>query len=145
MEPYMFDKIRSARKSSVIVDSNPRATQVGATSLMQDDVYDAAGKCLGEIEEMILDTRHGCVRYVVLALGGFLGIGRKRFAIPWSALTPDLNYQRSVLDVAQLGLMAVPVFDGDPWLQRTEPARVLENLFLLRQRALSGRASKRIA
>ncbi len=135
----MFDRIRSARKSSVIVDSNPRATQVGATSLMQDDVYDAAGKCLGEIEEMILDTRHGCVRYVVLAFGGFLGIGRKRFAIPWSALTPDLNYQRSVLDVAQMGLMAVPVLDDDPWLQRTDATRSLENRFLLRERVLLGR------
>ena len=135
----MFDRIRSARKRSVIVDSNPRATQVGATSLMQDDVYDAAGKCLGEIEEMILDTRHGCVRYVVLGFGGFLGIGRKRFAIPWSALTPDLNYQRSVLDVAQMGLMAVPVFDDDPWLQRTDATRSLENRFLLRERVLLGR------
>jgi sporulation protein YlmC with PRC-barrel domain len=122
----MFDTIRSAAKSSVRVDSNPRATQVGVTSLMDDDIYDAAGKYLGEIDEIILDTRTGCVRYVVLAFGGFLGIGRKRFAIPWSALTPDLNYQRCVLDVAQMQLMAAPVFDDDPWLQRTDPTRGLE-------------------
>src|ERR1700693_5130040 len=91
---------------------------VGTTSLIQDDVYDTAGKFLGEIEEIVLDTRAGCVRHAVVALGGFLGIGRKRFAIPWSALTPDLNYQRCVLDVAQMQLMAAPVFDDDPWLQR---------------------------
>lgn len=139
----MFSRIRSARKSAAIVDSNPRATQVGARSLMHDDVYDGAGKCLGEIEEMILDTRHGCVRYVVLAVGGFLGVGRKRFAIPWSALTPDPNYQRSVLDVAQMELMAVPVFDDDPWLQRTDPARSLKNQLPLRERTLLGRTNTR--
>jgi sporulation protein YlmC with PRC-barrel domain len=122
----MFDTIRSAAKNSVRVDSNPRAAQVGVKSLMGDGVYDTAGKCLGAIEEIILDTRTGCVRYVVLALGGFLGIGRKRVAIPWSALTPDLNYQRCVLDVAQMQLMAVPVFDDDPWLQRSHATRGLE-------------------
>ena len=139
----MFDKPRSAGKSSVRVDSTPRATQVGVTSLMEDGVYDAAGKCLGEIEEVILDTRTGCVRYVVLALGGFLGIGRKRFAIPWSAMTPDLNYQRCVLDVAQMKLTAVPVFDDDPWLQWTDPTQGREKPFLLRQRTLLGRTSNR--
>lgn len=111
---------------------------------MEDHVYDAAGKRLGAIEEMILDTRTGCVRYVVLAFGGFLvGVGRKRFAIPWSALTPDLDYQRCVLDVAQMSLMAVQVFPDDPWLQRTEPVRGLDHTFLLRQRAVLGRTRTR--
>lgn len=118
----MFSSTRSAGKNSVRVDSNHLATQVGATSLMEDDVYNAAGERLGEIEEIILDTRTGCVRYVVLALGGFLGIGRKRFAIPWSALTPDLNYQRCVLDVTLMKLMAVSVFHDDPWLQQARPS-----------------------
>jgi sporulation protein YlmC with PRC-barrel domain len=123
----MFDRTRITRKRTVRVDSNPgatpvrvdadnRAAQVGVTSLMEDDVCDAAGNRLGAIEEMILDTRTGCVRYVVLAFGGFLGIGRKRAAIPWSALTPDLDYRRCVLDMAQMRLMGVQVSPDDPWL-----------------------------
>ncbi len=73
--------------------TNPRFTRragvrtsnrfVGTTDLIEDEVYDVEGKFLGKIEEIVLDTRTGCVRHAVLALGGFLGIGRKRFAIPW--------------------------------------------------------------
>ena len=141
----MFNKTRSARKNSMQVDSRPHAAQVGATSLMEDDVYDAAGKRMGEIEEIILDTRTGCVRYVVVALGGFLGIGRKRFAIPWSALTPDLDYQRCVLDVTLMKMIAVPVFDDDPWLQRTVPTQRLENPLLPNLDTLLERSSHRNA
>jgi len=87
---------------------------VGTTSLIQDDVYDTAGKFLGEIEEIVLDTRTGCVRHAVVALGGFLGIGRKRFAIPWSALTPDVDYRRCVVNVAPTELMTMLIPDDDP-------------------------------
>ncbi len=90
---------------------------------MEDAVYDPSGRRIGEVEEMILDVRTGCVRYVVLAFGGFLGIGRKRVAVPWSALTPDLDSQRCVLDVAVMHLMAVPVVNEDPWLQRLDRFR----------------------
>ena len=87
------------------------STLLGARTLIEDDVYDASGKCLGEIEDIVLDTRTGCVRYAILALGGFLGIGCKRFAVPWSALTPDANYRRCVVNVAHMKIMAVPIFD----------------------------------
>jgi sporulation protein YlmC with PRC-barrel domain len=117
----MFNRMRTKPRISVTVDSTTNACLVGTTSLIKDDVYDAAGKFLGEIEEIILDARTGCVRYAVLSLGGFLGIGRKRFAVPWRALTPDADYRRCIVDVALMQLMAVPVPQNDPWLQRTDP------------------------
>jgi len=111
---------------------------VGTTSLIEDDVYDAAGKFLGEIEEIVLDVRTGCVRYAVLAVGGFLGLGRKRFAVPWSALTPDADYQRCIVDVTLMRLMAVPVPKNDPWLQRADPTWSKGNSYLLRQQGFLG-------
>ena len=111
--------------------SNPRVTRragvrtnnrfVGTTDLIEDAVYDTAGKFLGEIEEIVLDTRTGCVRHAVLALGGFLGIGRKRFAIPWSALTTDVDYRRCIVNMAPAQLMAVSILDDDRWPQPTDP------------------------
>jgi hypothetical protein len=90
---------------------------------MRDEIYDSSGKHLGRVVDMILDTHGGCVRYVVIALGGFLGMRRRRLAIPWSAVTPDLDCQRCVLDVHKMALMAVPVSDDDPWLQKTQLIR----------------------
>ena len=90
-------------------DSSINECLLGTSSLIKDDVYDAAGNFLGQIEEIVLDARTGCVRYAVLGLGGFLGIGRKRLAVPWRALTPDANYRRCIADVTLMRLMAVPV------------------------------------
>jgi hypothetical protein len=73
---------------------------------------------VGTLEEIVIDTRTGCVRHAVLAAGGILGIGRKRIAIPWSALNPDANYRRCVVDITQMQLTAIQVPDDDPWLQR---------------------------
>lgn len=96
------------------------ACHLGITSLIEDDVYDADGKRLGEVEEIIVDARTGCIRYAVLAFGGLLGFGRQRFAVPWFVLTPDSNYQRCVVDVGLMRITARPVTAADPWLQQTD-------------------------
>ena len=116
----MFNKMRSNPRSSVKGGSPKNACLLGTSSLIGDDVYDAAGKFLGQIEEIVLDARTGCVRYAVFGLGGFLGIGRKRLAVPWRALTPDADYRRCVVDVTLMHLMAVPVPQDDPWLRRAD-------------------------
>jgi sporulation protein YlmC with PRC-barrel domain len=90
---------------------------LGATNLVGNRLYDTKGNVLGKLEEIVLDVRTGCVRHVVIAVGGFMGFGRRRLAVPWSALTPDPDYCRAVLDIAQMRLMAVRIPDGDLWLR----------------------------
>lgn len=135
----MSNRIRSNARYSGKIDITTSDCLVGMTSLIHDDVYDAAGNCLGEIKEIILDARTGCVRYAVLALGGFLGIGRKRFAVPWSALTPDANCQRCIIDVSLMRLTAVPVPQNDPWLQRVDRRWSTKGAYPPRQQAISDR------
>ena len=134
----MFNRMRTNPRISVRADSTTNACLLRTTSLIEDDVYDATGKCLGEIEEILIDARTGCVRYAVLALGGFLGIGRKRFAVPWSALTPDADYRRCVVDVTLMRLMALPVPQDDPWMRRADLSGSPENASLLRQQGFLG-------
>jgi hypothetical protein len=134
----MFNWMRTNPRISARVDSTTSACLLGTTSLIGDDVYDAAGTFLGEIEEILIDARTGCVRYFVLALGGFLGIGRKRFAVPWSALTPDPDYRRCIVDVTLMKLMALPVPQDDPWLRRADLTWNRENPYLLRQQGFLG-------
>jgi hypothetical protein len=122
----MLNRTRTNPLISLRRDCTINDCLLGATSLLKDDVCDATGKFLGEIEEIILDARTGCVRYAVLALGGFLGIGRKRFPVPWHALTPDTKHRRCVVDVVLMQLVGVPVPRDDPWLQQADQTRSKE-------------------
>jgi len=110
----MFDSTNTAACDSGKLDYGRGATHVEASSLIGDNVYDASGKCLGRIEKIILDTSTGCVRYVVLALGGFLRIRRERLAVPWHALRPDIDSKHHIVDVA---LMRFTGLTDDRWLQ----------------------------
>jgi len=117
----MLDKSRNSRlsaRASVAKD----ACLVGARSLAGNRVYDARGNLVGTLEEIVIDTRTGCVRHAVLAVGGILGIGRRRLAVPWSVLQPDAEYRRCTVDMTRMQLTAVRVPDNDPWLQRPDSA-----------------------
>ncbi len=86
-----------------------------ADTLIGDNVVNAAGEDLGEIKAIMLDVESGRVAYAVLSFGGFLGMGNKLFAIPWSALTLDADEKRFVLDIAKDRLDNAPGFDKDHW------------------------------
>jgi len=94
------------------------ACLVGVKSLLADRVYDNDDNIVGRLEEIVIDTRTGCVRRKVMSVGGVLGIGRKRLAVPWTAFKADAQYCRCVIDMARMHLMGVPVPNDNPWQQR---------------------------
>ena len=134
----MFNRMTADGRKSVRADSRTDACLLKTTSLIKDDVYDAAGQLRGQIEDIVIDTHSGCVRYAVLALGGFLGIGRRRVAVPWSALTPDADHQRCIVDVTLMRLMAMPVSQDDPSPRRADLSWSTEDAYMLRQHGFLG-------
>jgi len=84
-------------------------------SIVGESVVNTEGENLGKIEAIALDTNNNCVAYGVLSFGGFLGIGKKLFAIPWPALKLDLDKHRFILDVDKERLKFAPGFDKDNW------------------------------
>lgn len=88
---------------------------MSAESLAGDKVVNPEGEKLGEIDSIMLDVPSGRIAYAVLSFGGFLGMGDKLFAIPWSALTLDADRERFVLNVDKERLKKAPGFDKDHW------------------------------
>ena len=86
---------------------------LGTMSFRGDAVYDTTGKLAGEIDDLVLDLHSGRVAYALVTVGGFLGIGQKSFAVPWSAFTIDRAFQRCVINVDRQHLFDAPTFDGD--------------------------------
>jgi sporulation protein YlmC with PRC-barrel domain len=102
-------------------NSGPGPDIMAASTLTSDPVRNSAGEDLGKIEDIMLDVRQGRVAYAVLSFGGFLGVGSKLFAVPWSALTLDTDNECFILDVSKERLKEAPGFDKDHWPSMADP------------------------
>jgi len=65
------------------------AGQMSAESLVGKAVKNAANESVGKINDIYLDA-NGAVKLVVVSVGGFLGVGSKDVAVPWT----DLKFGR---------------------------------------------------
>ena len=86
-----------------------------ASSVIGTSVVNPTGDNLGDVKEVVIDPRSGKVAYAVISFGGFLGMGEKLFAIPFSALKYNVEKNEYVLDVSKERLKAAPGFDPDHW------------------------------
>jgi sporulation protein YlmC with PRC-barrel domain len=105
-----FNQDRSSRP--LASDVRPNGAILGARDLTGDFVYDAQGEYVGQLVQIMVDTHIGYVAWAVLAVGGFLGIGRRRLAVPWSMVTPDARYKRCSLTVDQEQLFGISRFSA---------------------------------
>jgi sporulation protein YlmC with PRC-barrel domain len=86
-----------------------------ASSIIGTDVINTAGEDLGDIKDVVIDSTTGRVAYAVVEFGGFLHMGAKLFAIPFSAFAYDHEKNKYVLNESKARLEAAPGFDADKW------------------------------
>jgi len=93
-----------------------------ARETLNREVRNRQDEKLGKIQELSVNVDRGVVGYAILDVGGFLGIGGKYVAVPWSAL--DINVKetdgrkdiRVTLDADKQRLKEAPgSFDKDTW------------------------------
>lgn len=96
-------------------------TLLSATTVAGDEVCNMQDEKLGTIQDLMLDTSEGRIRYAVLSSGGFLGMGDRLYAIPWKALHQDQENRRFLLDVDVERLKNAPGFDKDDWPDMADP------------------------
>ena len=86
-----------------------------ALSIIGDNINNLQGEHLGKIKDMMIDLQGGSITYVVVEYGGFLSMGSKLFAIPFSALKLDQANRRFILEVEKELFEKAPGFDKDHW------------------------------
>lgn len=102
------------------LDAKPTGTNVRVSHMMGQNIQNAEGKAVGEINDIVLDAGTGRIRYVAVTYGGLLGVGNKMFAVPYEAFeckaNPDDHTKNIVvLDVTQKQLEGATGFDEDHW------------------------------
>ena len=93
----------------------PGPDVMAASTLDGNNVLSSEGDDVGKIKEIMLDVTSGRVAYAVLSSGGFLGIGDKLLAVPWSALTLDTDNKCFRISATTEQVRNAPGFDKDAW------------------------------
>ena len=86
-----------------------------ASSIIGDKVHSEEDEAMGEIKDIMIDLASGKIDYMIIEFGGFLGIGIKYFAIPFSLLTVNPDKKIFVFNQKKELLENAPGFDLDHW------------------------------
>lgn len=84
----------------------------GDKNIRGRDVKDRDGNGLGKVDDLLIDTEENKVRFLVIASGGFLGIGETKSFIPVDAVT-EANSDEVHLDQQRDYVAGAPVYDPD--------------------------------
>jgi sporulation protein YlmC with PRC-barrel domain len=98
-----------------------RASVRPADDLLGTGVYDRRGDRLGDIETLMIDVATGRIAYAVIAIGGFMGIGARLLAVPWTCLVFDADHGCFTLDITGERLERAPAFDRNHWPDMSDP------------------------
>ncbi len=105
------------------LDSKTSGSNLRVSQLMGVNLQNAQGESVGEINDLVLDSKTGKVQYAAVTYGGFLGMGDKLFAVPFEAFSVqrdpddpnDADEFVVVLNVSQKQLDGAVGFDHDHW------------------------------
>jgi sporulation protein YlmC with PRC-barrel domain len=86
---------------------------VTASRVKGADVFDATGKSIGHVRDLSIDKASGQVLYALVSFGGFLGIGDRYHAVPWSMMHYDVSMDGYIVPLGQAELSAAPSYNHD--------------------------------
>jgi sporulation protein YlmC with PRC-barrel domain len=101
--PYLADNAGTATAAAT------SANAVDTHKLIGRNITNGSNDTVGEIASVLID-RAGHVKYVVVGVGGFLGMGEKQVALPWEALTITENGEKVTANVTKDQLKALPEY-----------------------------------
>ncbi len=114
--------IRNRRPSNRRRTQGNRRTRglIGAAKagvLIGMEVVNRQDEKLGSVHEIAVDLESGRIVEVILATGGFLGIGDSETAVPPGALVLNADKRRLRLDAGKEQLLGAPPFDSSKWAE----------------------------
>lgn len=102
-----------------VADRSPPADEpprmLTASKLLGSKVLNRQDETLGQIDDIVFDVPRGVIAYAAMASGGFLGLGERLFAVPWTALIYDAGRECFVINAQKESFEHAPGFDKDRW------------------------------
>ncbi len=78
------------------------------------DVYDSNGEEIGSVEDLLVDQEAQFPRFLDVGAGGFLGIGKKHFLVPFEEVSRHVGEEeRVIVRQDRDKVLGSPDFDPD--------------------------------
>ena len=103
--------------------THPNHQLISSEDVEGTNVYDMAGKKIGEIDHLMIDKISGRVTYAVMSFGGFLVLGHNHYPLPWAALKYNVQLDGYQTGVTEQQLKDAPAFSDDSWTNRNWEAQ----------------------
>jgi sporulation protein YlmC with PRC-barrel domain len=89
-------------------------TLLAASEIKGTKVTSLQNQEIGNIDEVLIEPDTGQVRFAVLSVGGFLGLGSTKVAVPWQAfqMVDDRGKAKYFLDATKDRLEKAPRVEG---------------------------------
>src|SRR5262245_18229228 len=84
---------------------------IAADKVEGTTVYNRAGEKLGSVDNVMIDKISGRVAYAVMSFGGFLGLGKDHYPLPWGVLDYDPGVGGYVVDLDPELLKSAPGYE----------------------------------
>ena len=105
--PYLAEGVAPSTSGATVANNAATAsTPADSKNIVGRTVVDSQGKSLGTVDSVLVDA-DGKVKYIVVGVGGFLGIGEKNVALRWDDLQTQ-NGDRIVANVTKDQLTSLP-------------------------------------
>ena len=85
---------------------------ISSARVQGTEVYGPAGEHVGEIDHLMIERVSGRVAYAVMSFGGFLGMGKDFYPIPWNALKYDTTLDGYRTDITREQVEGAPTYSG---------------------------------
>ena len=86
-----------------------------ASSIRGDKVFSNTGEHLGKIMDVMLNLSNGRIEYVIVEVGGFIGVYAKYFAVPFEVLTVNADRHAFVLKESKESFRNRPGLNKNHW------------------------------
>lgn len=119
-EPITNDREEGSR-SARLWDHSPGANVAKSSDIVGAEVKNLSGEKLGKVDNLIVDLKSGRVLQVIVASGGFLGLGDELSSVPPTAFLYDPAQKVLQLDVTKEAMTKAPHFKRSEWPNVADP------------------------
>jgi sporulation protein YlmC with PRC-barrel domain len=95
-------------RSFAMTTATGHTDAIAASRVMGTAVYNTSGEKIGTIQDVMLEKTTNGIMFAVIGFGGFLGMGEKYHAVPWSVLDYDEGQGGYVVPFTREQIEAAP-------------------------------------